>query len=426
MKKVLIISYFFPPANFVGGDRTAAWAKYLHKFGIFPIIITRQWNEGQTDLVNDVKANDFVHEKHEHCEIYRLPYHRSLRDKLANYPQLKILQKAFTFLELILANFSINALPYSNFYVFSKKLLTQDHSIKALIASGRPFQSFFIGYKLKKAFDILWIPDYRDEWSTHQNITNKNLLQKFISSLEKASEKRWTSSCDFFITVSEQWEKSIKAFVNKPGHVVLNGWEPSNNLDLPKPDVHKNNKCLQIIYTGTLYPYQEIEMLIQSCKNIIEKNLYKIEVKFIGTNVIPEENVRLKHLVQGYEKHFKIFDRMPKSEMMNHLQDADILYLTAYTGNKGWYPVKLFEYYATKKNMLLCPSDNGVMQGFIEKTNSGFIVNSVEECENLLLSLCQKKEQNIPVTRPHDENMANFYSRENQTKKLAEILSLHI
>ena len=52
MKKLLIISYFYPPANFVGAQRTAAWAKYLHEYGYYPIIITRQWNEGQTDLVD--------------------------------------------------------------------------------------------------------------------------------------------------------------------------------------------------------------------------------------------------------------------------------------------------------------------------------------------------------------------------------------
>ncbi|MGM0477957.1 MAG: hypothetical protein ACQERC_01955 [Bacteroidota bacterium] len=55
MKKVLIISYFYPPANFVGAQRTAAWAKYLHECGYYPIIISRQWNEGQTDLVGQLK-----------------------------------------------------------------------------------------------------------------------------------------------------------------------------------------------------------------------------------------------------------------------------------------------------------------------------------------------------------------------------------
>ena len=63
MKKVLIISYFYPPANFVGGQRTAAWAKYLHEYGYYPIIITRHWNEGQTDLVDKVKNNKLEIEK---------------------------------------------------------------------------------------------------------------------------------------------------------------------------------------------------------------------------------------------------------------------------------------------------------------------------------------------------------------------------
>ena len=55
MKKILLISYFYPPANFVGVQLTAAWAKYLHEYGYYPIIITRQWNEGQTDLADQLK-----------------------------------------------------------------------------------------------------------------------------------------------------------------------------------------------------------------------------------------------------------------------------------------------------------------------------------------------------------------------------------
>jgi len=54
VKKVLILSYFYPPANFVGAARTEAWVKYLPENNLFPIIITRQWKHNQTDIVDDV------------------------------------------------------------------------------------------------------------------------------------------------------------------------------------------------------------------------------------------------------------------------------------------------------------------------------------------------------------------------------------
>ena len=63
MKKVVILSYFFPPANFVGAERTAFWAKYLKEFDIYPIIITRCWNDNETDVFSQLKSNNYKREK---------------------------------------------------------------------------------------------------------------------------------------------------------------------------------------------------------------------------------------------------------------------------------------------------------------------------------------------------------------------------
>lgn len=197
MTKIIIISYFFPPSNFVGGERTASWAKYLAENDIYPIIITRQWNDNQKDLTDHILNNELQIEKHDHCEIVRLPYKKSLRDKFSEYSWLKPLQKALTLKELIFSNYSINAIPFSNFYDEIRKRLQEDPEIKAVIASGRPFQAFSIGHKLKKEFDVLWIPDYRDEWTTHQNLGKQSFIQRYLSRLDRKSELKWTSNADF-------------------------------------------------------------------------------------------------------------------------------------------------------------------------------------------------------------------------------------
>ena len=103
----MIIAYFFPPANFVGGDRIAAWAKYLHKLGYFPTIVTRNWNDGQKDLTGRIEDNTLKHDVFETYEVYRLPYKRTLRDKLNSYPNSIIasfLRRFLSFLELISKN----------------------------------------------------------------------------------------------------------------------------------------------------------------------------------------------------------------------------------------------------------------------------------------------------------------------------------
>jgi glycosyltransferase involved in cell wall biosynthesis len=418
LQKVIIISYFFPPSNFVGGERTASWAKHLADNDIYPIIITRQWNENQKDLTDHVDENDLQIEKHDHCEIVRLPFKRSLRDRLSNYKWLKPLQKALTLKELIFSNLFISALPYSNFYKEVRNRLKEDPTIKAVIVSGRPFQSFSIGHRLKKEFDVLWIPDYRDEWTTHQSLKDQGKVQRYLQKFERKSELKWTSNADFFISVSQTWVDSISDYIKKPGFVVYNGYETLHNA---KP-FSNGEEPLSITYAGTLYPSQNMNDFMDACMAILKTGKNKLKIKFIGANVIPGEEQRLRNKADGFESNFEFMDRIPKEALENHISNSDILFLTGFENVKGWYPVKLFEYYATGKPILLCPSDNNVMEQFVVDTNSGFIANSKNECQELILSLIDKKENGIDFNKERNITFGETFSRVQQAANLAKLI----
>lgn len=103
-------------------------------------------------------------------------------------------------------------------------------------------------------------------------------------------------------------------------------------------------------------------------------------------------------------------------------KNADLLFITGFSKIKGYLPVKMFANYQTGKPILLCPSDNDVMEEFIRKTNSGYISNTVEECTEILKELLEKKKQGESIALNKNMNEAYFYTREYQTKKLAEVL----
>ena len=416
MIKVIIISYFYPPSNFVGGERIAAWAKHLNESGIYPIVITRAWNENQKDLVDPLDANELIREKTDTYEIRRLPYKRTLRDKLSKYPALKVLQKALTLKEMIFSNYFLSSLPYLNFYTEARSIIEQE-DIKAVIASGRPFQSFFIGHTLKKEFDLLWIPDYRDEWTTHKHIEEQGAMHKLINKLERKSELKWTSNADFFISVSQDWVKIINELIKKEGKVVYNGY---NQLET-SPKRATDPDVLTITYAGTLYPSQDISILINACKKLINKGK-KINVRFIGTNMMSAETDRATKLTKGYESNFEFIDRVPKSELEPYLFSSDVLYLTSFEKIKGWFPVKLFEYYASGVPLLLCPSDDSSMEEFITITNCGVVANDINECESVLSNWIEKKKNAGEITFDRNIEKGSFYSRKNQTKLLAEFI----
>jgi glycosyltransferase involved in cell wall biosynthesis len=421
MQKVLIISYFFTPCKLVGAERTDYWAKNLHNYGYFPIILTRQWNKDQIEITDYVISNQIDHEVKINYEIYRLPYKRTLRDILAKFEHLTLIRKSLTFLESFLSNFFMNALPYNNFYKKAESILENNPEISLIINSVAPFQALSITYQLKKKFPYkFFIADYRDEWTSRATHKPKNILEKVLFFLDTNSEKKWTSNLDFFITVSDTWRTSLQRQINKNGFVIKNGYDFKNFKTTNKLN---NDKKLKIIYPGTLFPYQKIETFIGAVIKINKKFPESIQVDFYGVEVNQKELLRLKNLVKGHEEVFFIYNKINKIELAKKLSNSDIGLITNYENLKGCLPVKIFDYYYFGLTILLCPSDNDLMQQFLEDTQSGFVVNNEEECFNKLMELILLKKQ-AKLKRIHHQDEYFFqYSREHQTSLLANILN---
>lgn len=417
LKKVLIISYFYPPSNFVGGERTHAWAKYLYENGIYPIIVTRQWNQNQKELTDKLDSNKLKIEKSGTYEIHRIPYHRNLRDRCSTFKALRLVQKFLTLWELVVSNFRLKTLPYSNFLDYSKKLIESDKSIKVLIASGRPFQSFGFGYKLKKQFpDLIWLPDYRDEWSTHPHNKLESGIRKWINQLERKSEIKWTSNAEAFITVSDHWSQRISKFIGKEGVVIKNGYD---QLHYPSERL-KNDSTLRLLYAGSIYPSQDLSILTKAIANVVTDRK-KVELIFIGSVLNTEQTLTLQSIPRDNFA-LKILPRVSREKLKDYVENTDILVLTSFKNIKGWYPVKLFEYFASGKFVLLAPGDNDVMSEFVIKSNCGSICDTSRDCTEVLLSLINKKISGESTVPNRDLNYGEMFSRSHQSKLLAEKL----
>ena len=311
----------------------------------------------------------------------------------------------------------MQSIHYNNFYHFAKRLLKTDDNIIAVITSGRPFQLFHIGYELKKEFKkIKWIPDYRDEWTTRKTRVKEGILNKFIFNLELRSETKWTSKASFFTTVSNEWKNNISSLINKQGFVVKNGY--NSILDFQK---NKQNK-LSIAYLGTLYPYQEINPIIDTIIEIHTKHKYEIEMKFIGISTVPEMEIKISTKIKNHHHLFKIIPRISGLQLHEELKNIDIGYLTAYNNLSGCIPVKLYDYISYKIPMVLYPSDNDVMEHLIEKANLGYVINNKKELYNILISLILTKKTSKAIAYKPKKEELQEYSRQFQAKLFSEYI----
>lgn len=414
MKKVLIISYFFPPAYFVGGHRIASWAKYLHKFEVYPIIITRRWNENQAEITDAVIDNTYKHEKFDSHEIYYLPNPITLRDKLHQQKKFGLLRKFLTLKELFGTYFFLSANKmYAAFYNKAVEII-QNEKIDTLIISGKPFNSFHIGYKLKKRFAHLkWIPDYRDEWTTHCLFEYNTA--PYLRKLEAKSEKKWTSNSEYIIAPDQKTASSISNFVGKNYHVIANGFDGK----LIKRNPTKNLEYISLCYTGTVYANQEIEVLVDAIRELNRENV-PVRMRWIGVELAPDQGERVRKYCEASPDLFEIYPIVDRNKLKELVQDIDLYVLIAYKNMKNVVPVKLFDYLFDGRPILFYPSDNGQINKVLNETKTGLSFIDKEDFKSFIRGYF-KSNKNEEFYTPIEAEIYK-YSRENRVSELADLI----
>ncbi len=418
MKKILIISYFYPPANFVGAERIASWVKYLPEHGIEPIVVTRHWKENQKDLLKIENLKQTTIEKIGPAEIHRVSEKPDFRDWLMKNNKAKLVRKFLSFIQLLCDNFIFSRSSYYPFFQEAKIILEQNSDIKHVIISGTPFHSFAIGYQLKRIFpNINWFPDYRDQWTTHPYANSNGLLSSLLYQIEKKNERKWTSNCKNFITVSENWKDNLSAFIQKDGYVVKNGFDFGIE-NIQSKSIPQKTGRLVISYIGTLYPYQNIDDFIEVIQELIISKDFDIQLNFVGCEVLPKQKERIEKLTNAIAQYVNILPRLPKNDLKDIYEKSDLLLATRFENMKGWYPVKLFDYAANGVPIILFPSDRDVMEEFVLKTNTGIVISDKKKLIDYLSDLIVSNQlNNLEI----NYNELAIYSRTSQVEFLKKV-----
>ena len=167
MKKVLILAYDFPPYVSVGGLRPSYWYENFKEMGLFPIVITRNWNPihgNALDYIQPSKTKEIEIEETGKGILIKTPYKATLSNRLTlkgkKDPISNLLKKTSTGWNEIGQWF----LPIGTKYELYKaaKNFLKDNKVDVIIATGDPFILFKYASKLSKKFNIPWVADYRD------------------------------------------------------------------------------------------------------------------------------------------------------------------------------------------------------------------------------------------------------------------------
>jgi glycosyltransferase involved in cell wall biosynthesis len=424
MKKILILSYFYHPCSLTASNRVSGFAKHLNKFGIFPVIITRNWDLPINTPEDVLKStgSSVKHEIFDSHEVYYLPYKSSLRDRIflnsKNSTLKKYTSKILTILTMVLELVSNRFIPFANLLYFTLDYLQKNKDIEFILTSANPFIQFKFCYQIHKKTGIPWIADYRDAWTTNKMVANIRSMNKPLNILHRFFEKKWCKTAVFFTSVSDSYVDSIKKLIKINGYKILNGYEVKYNTT-----EFSTYKHFQIVYNGTLYYNQDVETFLKAVKTFNLKNdNSKIHIHFAGLGFDVKQTQRVKNEMVGFEKYLNISTWLSKDEIIEIQKNADLLLMLTYSGFKGIPSSKLYEYIGLQKNILVYPNDYDIIQEIVLNTKLGLICNSDKEILENITELITRKELKIKKEEINSKNI-DLYSRERQTEILAKLIN---
>lgn len=426
-KKILIITYYWPPAGGPGVQRWLKFAKYLPDFGWKPIIYTPE--NPSYPLLDETLMKDVP----ENIEMVRTkiwePY--QLAEKL-NKSNKKFKAGQFDVGKNQSWKSKLSIWVRGNFFIpdarvfwvkpsikFLEKYL-KENNIDTVITSGPPHSLHLIGLGLKnKLPDLKWIADFRDPWteiSYYKHLKLTKSSDKKHRQLENAVFKNADITLATSYTDAENFRKAGANAV-----CITNGFDESDSGEKAE-ELKKGNK-FTLSYIGVLEQLRNPENLWKVLDELIKENTEfaaDFTLKFVGRiddKILHSiENSSLKnHILNlGYLSHGKAIEEM---------QHSDVLLITNFPNesSKGIIPGKIFEYLASGKQILSFGPDKADVAKILEETQAGkhFGYQDTETIKKFILEKYELWKNDSPF-----ENTQHIeqFSRKNLTRQLTEIL----
>jgi len=404
----LIITEFFPPNNCAASNRVFSWAKNLHKYGYYPVIFCK----------NDLNNEAYHFEKSEWYEVHYIKCKEPLFQKLRLTAKYSLIRKSFGLLHYVF----VNSIKYNGIKRL-KKFLDQyivKNDIGKMLVTGPSFAIFGLGNILSKEHKIKWIADYRDDWTTSEIFESKFFA--FVGKIDRLKEKKYLANCTFFASVSKHYIGKIGNLIHKKGFLIENGFNEHEVLELGV----EQDERLFILYPGSVYFTQKLHLLGAALELLPKDIITSLQIVFLGTEI---NAIKLPDNCKPYvNKNLFFLKRTSRQEVLSFYSKADALLVIGHTDKnnkvlKGIPSSKLYEYISLRKRVLVCPSDNDVIEEKLLETKQGIFCNSPEELAAAIKSLFSVKLERgqIPLVDVPEE-MYYKNTREFQTGRLAEVL----
>lgn len=431
MPHVLLVSYHFPPLNVVSSFRAEAFARYLPAHGFRVTVLTLRWEliadgrtgEGSGYAWHPPGTTPLVEEQGGY-RVIRLPRTRDLRQRLLdNALRVPFLRSIVVLTAHATGRFQLSTLYAHRAMRAHLRRHAHQERFDLVLATMTPDEHLALGAWLHKRLGIPFVGDHRDAYDNRimSPTFRPDLPTRITLFLKRWWHRHWMRQSALLTSVSAPMvETLVKATGAPKGLEVRNGYFPERmHPDPARIDAHQ----FLITYGGRIYPDQDPGVFLDAIVRFMEL-------------LSPDERTRVKVLFQGVqdEAHAQRIEsrlpaewrevqrrRIPHSEMVDRLAASSILVVMDLK-TPGAFTGKFMDYLGCHRNILMVPSDHGVIADLIRTSGTGLATDDADAAARFLLERFREWQRDgRPVFRG-DPGMIEQCARPAQVAILAKAL----
>ena len=433
-RRILLVSYFFPPQGGAGVQRTTKFVKYLPSCGWAPTVLTVS-NPSvpvfDPSLLGDVPPSARVVRARTWEPSYAAKQAVAASGNGASaqrWPRRWLKRAAHRAARILLQpDPQILWFPAA---VRAGVRLLREAPHAAVMASGPPFSSFLVAAAISRRTGVPLVVEYRDEW----DLSNCYWENKQFSRLSLAAQRRLQESvvrrAKLLIATSRPSARALEAIRNRSGSqarvaCLYNGFDP-DDFARPAPPPTKDAGCYRLVYVGTLWNLTTVAPLVEAVERLCRQQpelASRLELIFAGRRT-PAEEQRLARL-HGLPCRLRLLDYVNHAQAIDLMRSADGLcaLLADVPGADRVVPAKIFEYMAAGRPILAI-APQGELHDLVRGQPRAACLspNDIASiCERLSGELRRHESADaraLPAAALH----ASPYSRKRQAAELASLL----
>ncbi len=382
-KKVLIVTYYWPPSGGSGVQRWLKFVKYLPTFGWQPYVFTPE--NPSVEIRDESLLKDIPPE----AEVIRLPIWEpyglfrkasSLAGGKAPSQTDFVTTGKKSLLQSVTSWIRGNVfIPDARvFWVKPSVLVLSDilksNHISTLVTTGPPHSMHLIGLKLKKLNPSLrWIVDLRDPWSEWDFLDTLSLTG-WARRKHRRLEREVLQAADRVITIAPYHVDRFEKLGGRKVDLITNGFDQADFIGIKR----KRTARFTIRHIGMVDELRDPRPFMEAVKMMLDKEpglKESIVIEFIGAVNSSFQNFVSAEPVLASITSFR--KPMPHAELVALYGETDVqLLVLAHTFlAPGNLPGKFFEYLASGNFILGIGPEKSDAAAILQATKAGEIID---------------------------------------------------